>query len=89
MAKGKRDRADLDGLMAELDDLMAKIDEGKIHDLRFNANANGELCYALDFDTGEANFDGDVRLPTFHEDEDGNLVSVAADGGIVGQKIFD
>ena len=89
VAKGKRDRADLDGLMAELDDLMAKIDEGKIHDLRFSTTANGELCYALDFDTSAANFDGDVSLPTFHEDEDGNLVSVAADGGIVGQKIFD
>lgn len=80
VAKGKRDRADLDGLMAELDDLMAKIDEGKIHDLRFSTTANGELCYALDFDTSAANFDGDVSLPTFHEDEDGNLVSVAADG---------
>ncbi len=89
VAKGKRDRADLDGLMAELDDLMAKIDEGKIHDLRFSTTANGELCYALDFDTSAANFDGDVSLPTFHEDEDGNLVSVAADGGIVGQKFFD
>ena len=30
-----------------------------------------------------------MRLPTFREDEDGNLVSVAADGGIVGQKSFD
>ena len=89
VAKGKRDRADLDSLMAKLDELMAKIDEGKIHDLRFSTTANGELCYALDFDTSEANFDGDVSLPTFHEDEDGNLVSVAADGGIVGQKIFD
>ncbi len=89
VAKGKRDRADLDGLMAELDELMARADAGKIHDLRFSTTANGELCYALDFDTSEANFDGDVRLPTFHEDEDGNLVSVAADGGIVGQKFFD
>ncbi|MCI8698751.1 MAG: M56 family metallopeptidase [Oscillospiraceae bacterium] len=76
VAKGKRDRADLDSLMAKLDELMAKIDEGKIHDLRFSTTANGELCYALDFDTSEANFDGDVRLPTFHEDE----VKSIADG---------